>query len=327
MTVAMLIVGGLILLILGGDFLVKGASQIASILRISPMIIGLTVVAFGTSSPELAVSLAAALKGNADIAVANVVGSSIFNVLFILGISACLFPLIIHSAMIRREVPIMVASSILLWIMAWGGTISSLEGLFLFAGVFIYTAWLIRSARKEQKTKSELNRESKELFEPIRKQKPKLPRSIFFVAAGLAMIMFGADWLVKGAIEIALRLGVSEVVIGLTIVAAGTSLPEVVASVMATIRGERDIAVANAIGSNIYNILAIAGLSSLITPGGLTVSQQLLRFDIPVMVVAASLCLPFFYSRKTLSRLEGVFFLCFYVAYTCYVLMKATNVV
>ncbi len=320
-----LILGGLVALVVGGEWLVRGASKLAAALGVSPMVIGLTVVAFGTSTPELAVSLKAALAGNADIAVANVVGSNIFNVLFILGVSALISPLVIHSQMIKREVPIMIGVSALLWAFSYGGVLSRVEGILLFVGIFAYTFWLVREARLKKKENAELKREFEQEFEDQKlKTRSPLWSSVGWVVAGLGVVMLGADWLVEGAVTLAKSLGVSDTVVGLTIVAAGTSLPEVMASVIATIKGERDIAVGNVVGSNIYNILAILGLSSAIVPDGLNVNASMLGFDYPAMLGVALVCWPIFKTGSRISRAEGVFFLASYVGYTWWLIAQAT---
>jgi cation:H+ antiporter len=320
----LMLIGGLTFLVMGGEFLVRGASRLAVTLGIPSVVIGLTVVAFGTSTPELAVSLEAALGGNADISVSNVVGSNIFNTFFILGISALISPLIIHSQMITREVPIMIGTSVLMYLFSLGGNIGRFEGLVLFLGIIAYTSWLVVEALKNKKENRELVKESEQEFGKIKAENPSTLVSILLVVGGLGIVMLGADWLVKAAVTMAKSLGVSDTVIGLTIVAAGTSLPEVVASVMATIKGERDIAVGNVIGSNIYNILAITGLAGAIAPDGLNVNSSLLRVDIPVMIGAAAICWPFFKTGKQLSRLEGGIFLATYVGYTYYLISQAT---
>ncbi len=319
----LLLIGGLVFLVAGGELLVRGASQLAGALGIAPIVIGLTVVAFGTSTPELAVSLNAALSGNADISVSNVVGSNIFNVLFILGISALVSPLVIHSQMIVREVPIMIATSVLFALFAMGGTIQRWEGFVLFAGIIIYTAWLVIEAKKHKRENRELEKESEQEFGKLRTNKKSLGLSVAFIVIGLGVVMVGADWLVESAVSLAKSFGVSDTVIGLTIVAAGTSLPELVASVMATIKGERDIAIGNVVGSNIYNILAILGISGTIVPNGLAVNPSMLAFDIPVMIGVAAICWPFFKSGKRLSRFEGGLFLIAYIAYTGYLIAQA----
>lgn len=317
MSVMVLIGLGLVFLIVGGDLLVRGASRLATILGIPPMIIGLTVVAFGTSTPELAVSINAALDGNSDISISNVVGSNIFNVLFILGVSSLIAPLVIHSQIIRREVPIMIGVSILFYIFSLGGLVSRTEGVILFVLIIAYTAWLVLQVIKKRG----------ENVESVHKVEAKysLVLPIVFIISGLGIVMIGSDWLVTGATKTAQMLGVTDAVIGLTIVAAGTSLPEVIASIMATIKGERDIAIANVIGSNIYNILAIIGLSGLIVPSGLTVNPSMLNFDYLVMIGVACLCLPFFKTGKQLSRWEGGIFLLLYIAYTSYLIQSSSG--
>jgi cation:H+ antiporter len=325
-SIALLIIAGLVFLVFGGELLVRGASRLAAILGVPPMVVGLTVVAFGTSTPELAVSLKAALGGNADIAIANVVGSNIFNIFFILGVSALISPLIIHHRMVTREVPIMIGSSVLLYLFSIGGVINRVEGMVLFAGIIAYTWWQVHYARVSRKEKMSME---KELADDVSAVKAEgglsLPMSIGLIVVGLGIVMFGADWLVRGATDLAKSLGVSDTVIGLTIVAAGTSLPEVVASIMATIKGERDIAVGNVVGSNIYNILAIIGISGTVVPNGISVNTQMFSFDYPVMLGAALLCWPFFKSGKQLSRLEGGIFLFAYIMYTAYLVRSASG--
>jgi cation:H+ antiporter len=318
-----LLIAGLALLIVGGELLVRGASRLAGALGVPAVVIGLTVVAFGTSAPELAVSLDAALRGNADIALSNVVGSNIFNLLFILGVSALISPLIIHSQMIQREVPVMVAVAAVLYFMSFGGILGRIEGILLIAACIAYTGWLVKEALSHKRENRELELEAEKEFAPSPKGSGPILASIGFVIVGLAVIMFGADYLVEGAVKLARSLGVSDTVIGLTIVAAGTSLPEVVASIIATIKGERDIAVGNVVGSNIYNIVAIAGITASLTPGGLSVAPQLLSIDMPFMIAASVVCFAFFWTGKKLSRLEGLALLLMYVGYTTYLVMQA----
>lgn len=315
------VVAGLVALIVGGEWLIRGASRLASLLGIPAVIVGLTIVALGTSAPELAVSLSAAIRGNADIAIANVVGSNIFNTLFILGLAALVSPLIIHSTMIRREVPIMIASSFAVFIFSLDGKIQQYEAFLLLAFALIYTWWLVKETKRNRS--ADLERQATEALTwrtASSKEKWQIPLLIVF---GLAVIMLGADWLVDGAISMAKALGVSDTVIGLTIVAVGTSLPEVVASVVATIKGERDIAVGNVIGSNIYNILLILGLSGSIVPGGLAVQESLMKLDVPFLVFSAAICWPIFWWGKQIRRIEGAVFLSLYIAYTVYLIYQA----
>jgi cation:H+ antiporter len=311
---------GLTLLVIGGDLLVRGASRLAAAIRISPLVIGLTVVAFGTSAPELAVSLQAAFDGSADLAVGNVVGSCIFNVLFILGISALIVPLVVSSQLIRRDVPLMIGVSVLLLVLSADGNLNRFEGGLLFTGLVIYTGWCIRQSRKE----------SGDVYAEFAEQwgdgKPGA-RGILLCAGlillGLVLLGLGSRWLIAGAVAIATGLGVSRLVIGLTIVAAGTSLPEVVTSIVAAVRGERDIAVGNVVGSNIFNILCVLGLTSLLAPGGVAVSDTAIYFDIPVMIAVVVACLPIFFTGNVIARWEGGLFFMYYLAYTSYLVLDA----
>tara|TARA_R110002073_G_scaffold7747_1_gene43634 strand:+ start:2884 stop:3885 length:1002 start_codon:yes stop_codon:yes gene_type:complete len=319
--------GGLLLLVGGGESLVRGASRLARYMQISPLVIGLTVVAFGTSAPELAVSVQAALAGNADIALGNVVGSNIFNVLFILGVSALIVPLVVSSQLIRWDVPVMIAASLLLIVFGWDGAIVRWEGIVLFAEIIAYTYWCIRQSRQESRAVvEEFQQEWPTENEAGIKSASTLWVNFGWIGGGLVLLGLGSTFLISGAVKVAASLGVSELVIGLTIVAAGTSLPEVVTSITAAIRGERDIAVGNVVGSNIFNILCVLGLSSVIGPTGITVSDSALALDIPVMIAVACACLPIFFTGRVISRWEGGVFLFLYVAYTTYLIYNATTV-
>ncbi len=323
LTVLGLFVLGLVLLVAGAELLVRGASRLAARLGISPLVIGLTVVAFGTSTPELAVSVQAGLAGQADIAVGNIVGSNIFNVLFILGLAALIVPLVVAQQLVRIEVPLMIGVSVLFLVMALDGRISGFDGMLLFAGIVAYTVFTVRQSRKESAAvQAEYARE---YGDGQSAERGRLPLQIALIVAGLVLLVLGAHWLVGGAVAIARHFGVSELIIGLTIVAAGTSLPEVATSIVAALRGERDIAVGNVVGSNIFNILAIAGIASMVTPGGLEVAPALIRFDIPVMIAVALACLPIFASGHLIARWEGALFLGCYAAYVLYLILAATQ--
>lgn len=316
-------VGGLILLILGAEWLVRGASRLAAKVGISPLVIGLTVVAFGTSSPEMAVSVQSALAGQSDIAVGNVVGSNIFNVLFILGLSAIIAPLIVQQQLIRLDVPIMIGLSLLMYLMSLDGVIGRLEGVILFGGIIAYTVFLIRQSRKESKAvEDEYAQEYADKKETGWKS---WVINFGLVVVGLGLLVQGSNWLVDSAITIARAFGLSELIIGLTIVAAGTSMPEVATSVMAAIKGERDIAVGNVVGSNIFNILSVLGLTALVAPDGVPVSQAAEAFDIPVMLAVAVMTLPIFFTNNLIERWEGGIFLFYYVAYTAYLILDANQ--
>ncbi|MFN7824229.1 MAG: calcium/sodium antiporter [Pseudobdellovibrionaceae bacterium] len=316
--IALSLIGGLIGLVIGGELLVQGASKIARSFGVSSLVVGLTIVAFGTSSPELIVSLKATWSGNYEIAVANVVGSNSFNVLFILGLCALLAPLKVVSQLVRLDVPIMIAVSLALILFAIDLNISPFEGIILFAGIVGYTTFLIVKARKEGQ--EQLSFESQENTEP-----PKHFKNLLFIALGLVFLVIGGSYFVDGAVALAKSIGVSDTVIGLTIVAAGTSLPEVVTSIMATLKGERDIAIGNVVGSNIYNILAILGVSAMASDGGLSVTPAMLTIDMMVMLATAIACLPIFISGYQINRWEGILFLAAYTTYTTWLILDASK--
>ncbi|MDW8323631.1 MAG: calcium/sodium antiporter [Burkholderiales bacterium] len=319
----LLFVLGLAALILGAELLVRGASRLALTLGISPLVVGLTVVAFGTSSPELAISVHSAWIGQVDIALGNVVGSNIFNVLVILGLSALITPLVVHQQLIRREVPLMIAVSLLLWGMAADGEVSRWEGVLLALGLAAYIVYAIRASRRES---AEIQAEYAEAM-PGDGQAWDRHWSVQMglIVAGLALLVLGSQWLVDSAVTIARALGVSELIIGLTLIAAGTSLPEVATSILAAIRGERDIAVGNVVGSNLFNILGVLGLSAAVAPSSLSVAPGLLAFDLPVMVAVAVACLPIFFTGNLIARWEGALFFAYYVAYTVYLYLLSTR--
>jgi cation:H+ antiporter len=320
-----MLVGGLVLLVIGAEFLVRGASKIAAIFGISPLVIGLTVVAYGTSTPELAVSIQAGLAGAADIAVANVVGSNIFNVLFILGLCAVIQPLVVAQQLILLDVPLMIGLSVLTILFALDGRLTWLDGIIFVVGLIVYNVWAIRKSRQESAAvKAEYAQEyGPQTAPPLTTR--EVAKNAALIIGGLFILVLGARWLVDGSVQLARYLGVSDMVIGLTIVAAGTSLPELATSIIATIRNERDIAIGNVVGSNIYNILAILGLSSIVTPGGLVVAPTMLSFDLIIMTAVAVACLPIFFSGYTIARWEGVVFFGSYIAYITYLVLDATQ--
>jgi cation:H+ antiporter len=292
---------------------------------VSPLIVGLTVVAFGTSTPEMAVSVHSAMLSSdgADIALGNVVGSNIFNVLLILGLSALAAPLIVSQQLIRRDVPIMIAISLLLYPLSLDRHLGAIDGTLLFLGIIIYTIFTVVVGRREGK---EIQAEyEKEFGEAVRRGAGNLAMDGLFIMGGLLMLVLGARWLVESSKAMAQAAGVSDLVIGLTVVAMGTSLPELATSVVASLRGERDIAVGNVVGSNIFNILAVMGASALIGPAGVAVAPAALHFDIPVMIAVTAACLPVFFTGYTISRWEGVLFICYYAAYTTYLILSATH--
>lgn len=307
--VAMLLIGGLMGLVVSAHFLVDGAARIGVRVGVPAVIVGLTLVAFGTSAPELAVSLQASLTGSADIAVGNIVGSNIFNVLLILGLSAVILPLAVHRQLLQRDVPVMVVLSLLVWWLASDGLLSTLDGLLLVSLLLAYIGAMVLAVRNGR---AALQGEAAEAAE-------KAPRALWIdllcLVGGLVGLVISADWLVSGAVSLARALGVSELVIGLTIVSLGTSLPELATSLMAAIKGERDIAVGNIVGSNIFNLLSVLGLTALIAPVGLTISTQALSMDFPVMVAVALLCVPIFLIGRQIGRIDGTVMLLLLVCY------------
>jgi cation:H+ antiporter len=322
MTTLLLFVAGLAALVVGSELLVRGASKLALSLGISPLVVGLTVVAFGTSSPEMAVSVQGALAGATDIAIGNVVGSNIFNVLFILGLCAAIVPLAVSDQIIRQEVPIMIGASLLLAGMTLDGGIARGEAALLFGLLIAYTVFLIVQSRRA----SAAARPAGEPASPAAPSWDDRARvQLALVAAGLVLLVLGSEWLVSAAVQFARVLGLSEVVIGLTIVAAGTSTPEVAASLMALRRGERDIAVGNVVGSNVFNILGVLGAAGLVAPEALGLPVSVLRFDLPAMVMVAIACLPVFFSNCRIGRWEGVMFLAYYAAYVAWLVLDAAG--
>ncbi len=319
---------GLMLLVLGGEFLVRGASRLAIVAGVSPLVIGLTIVAAGTSSPELAVSVQASLGGNPDVSMGNVVGSNIFNTLGILGLCALFVPLIVHSKVVRVDIPIMIGASLLMAALAaFDRSLDWYDGLILLALFVLYTGWTIVQSRRENRdVKAEFDAE----FDGGRSPHTRtfVLKNIALVLAGLGVLVVGARLLVDSGVELASSLGVSDAVIGLTIIAIGTSLPEVATSVIATIRNERDIAVGNVVGSNIFNILGILGVASVIAPLGgdsaLAVKDTIAKFDLPIMVATAVVCLPMLFKGR-LVRWEGISFIAAYAAYVVFLILTETG--
>ena len=315
---------GLALLIAGAELLVRGASRLAAAAGVSPLVVGLTVVALGTSAPELAVGVRSALAGQADLAVGNVVGSNILNVLLILGMAALIAPLAVAQQLVRLDVPLMIGVSLLLWALAADGALGRADGALLVLGGVLYTLFSVVQSRKE--SSRAVREEYAEEFAVTGRQRQShgyLALQLLLIAAGLALLVLGAGWLVGGAVAFARLLGVGELVIGLTVVAVGTSLPEIAATVTASLKGERDIAVGNVIGSNLLNILVVLGITTSVAPGGVPIPSGALAFDIPVMTAVAAACLPVFFIGGRISRWEGALFLGYYAAYTAYLLLNA----
>ncbi len=314
-------VAGLALLVLGAGLLVRGASKLALSFAISPLVVGLTVVAFGTGAPEVAVSVGAVLDGKTDIALGNVVGSNIFNVLFILGVSALITPLVVNLQLIRQEVPIMIGASLLLLALSLDGRLGLVDGALLMGLLVAYTVFLVRQSRAIGAA-PQLVVSASFGVQPVAGWDARLPAQWLLIGAGLGCLVLGSNWLVESAVVFARALGVSDVVIGLTIVAAGTALPELATSITAALKGERDIAVGNVVGSNTFNILGCLGLSALVGGNaGLVVPASVLHFDLWVMVAVALACLPVFITGRQIARWEGGVFLACYLAYVTYLVL------
>jgi cation:H+ antiporter len=323
LTAIISVVIGIVVLIGGAELLVRGASRLAARTGISPIVIGLTVVAFGTSAPELAVSLQSAWNDKTDLAIGNVVGSNIANVLLVLGLSALAGGgLVVAQRIVRIDVPLMVVASIAVWLMALDGELNRVDGIVLVAGLIVYTTWTVVVARRPDAA-AELEYDEALSFEKVRASSVWV--DVGLVVVGLIGLVGGARLLVGGASDIARDLGVSDLVIGLTVVAVGTSMPEIATSVLAAMRGERDLAVGNAVGSNLFNLMSVLGLSAIISPSALTVSEGARSFDIPVMTAVAVACLPVFFNGYQLKRWEGAVFLGYYGAYVGYLLLDATE--
>jgi cation:H+ antiporter len=313
---------GLVLLVAGAELFVRGAARVAALLGISPLVVGLTVVALGTSAPEIAVSVQASAGGQGDLALGNVIGSNIFNVLLILGLSALILPLAVSAQLVRLDVPVMIGASALLFALAADGGIGALDGALLLLIGATYVAFLIVQSRRQHG--AALGEYLEEYSAPAHTPKQWVTNGAF-ILVGVGLLVLGSRWLVSGAVTIAQALGVSQLIIGLTVVAAGTSLPEVATSVIAALRGERDIAVGNVVGSNIFNILVVLGLAAIAAPAPIPVAPAVLRFDFPVMTAVALACLPIFFSGHRIDRWEGALFLGYYLAYTLFLILAASG--
>lgn len=307
---------GLVVIIVGAELVLRSASRIAAMLGVKPIVIGLTVVAIGTSMPELAVGITAVAEGRGTLAVGNIAGTNILNILFILGLSAAIRPLPLQLLSIRLDVPVMIASALALIVMAWDGTLSRFEGILLVIAAVIYTIAIVRLSRRES---AKMRKEYAEEFSrEVLVDKPGPAASIgnvIILLGGLALTVLGANLLVSGAVSIAQMLGVTDAVIGLTIVAIGTSAPELATTIVATVKDDRDVAVGNLIGSSICNILVILGLTCVAAPDGVDVSRDVLWLDLPLGAAVAIACYPVFRSDRMVSRREGIAFVTIYLLY------------
>ncbi|MFT5823196.1 MAG: cation:H+ antiporter [Crocinitomix sp.] len=314
---------GLITLIVAGEFLVRGAVGIAKRFHISTLVIGMTVISFGTSAPELLVCLDAAMTGHPEIAIGNVVGSNIANIALVLGITVLILPIVVDRNSKRIDWPMMMLATVLFAFFAWDGEIQRYEGIILFVILAAFTYWLIRNSRK--KTKKELAAAAIESDEDedIAKVKDKPAISIVFLLIGLVGLFFGADWLVHGAIDIATHFGMEERIIAVTVVAFGTSVPELITSGMAALKGETDISIGNLIGSNLFNIMAVIGLTAMVHPIG--VSDAIIASDMWWMIAIAVALLPLMVIGKKIGRFKGTLLLGTYIAYIAILVISIIN--
>jgi cation:H+ antiporter len=302
--------------LIGAEFSVRAAVRLAASLRVRPLVIGLTVVALSSSAPQMAVSLQAAFSSSPDIAIGSVVGSTIFNILVTLGLSALIIPLRVARQLVRVDIPLMIGATLLVFLLSYNGELSALDGALLLLSLLAYLLVLVRRARGHfQKNTSAVGQPAS----------PPWFSSLALMAFGLVLLVAGARLLVEAAVVIAQDLGLSERVIGLTVIAGSTSLPALTTSLIAALRGQRDIAVGNVIGSNLFNLLGVLGLTALIAPQPLSVSPNALDFDLPVMLAVAVLCMPVFYSGYRVTRAEGLLLLALYLAYGLHIISFTTG--
>lgn len=304
------LIAGLVVLVFGGELLVRGASSIALRMQISPLVVGLTIVAFGTSAPELFISIQSALAGSPDIAMGNVVGSNICNLALVLGITAVIYPVKVQRDSIRIDWPVTMGSSLLLFLLVQNRWIGAGEGILFIFMLLTYTFLIIRKSQKETLANLKLMEDEELLTKPS----ASVWKDVVFIIAGTLGLSFGSDWFVTGAQSIAISLGVSERVVGITVVALGTSLPELMTSAVAAYKKETDIAIGNLLGSNIFNVLSILGFTSIIQE--IQVSDDIINIDMVWMLVVTLLIFPMMLTRKIISRIEGLVLLltyCYYI--------------
>ncbi|OUM08799.1 conjugal transfer protein TraR [Pseudomonas syringae] len=305
---------GLLLLLIGAELSVRSAVHLAAIFKVRPLIIGLTVVAMGTSAPQMAVSLQAAFSDNTDIAVGSVIGGNIFNVLVILGLCSLIIPLRVARQVVRVDIPLMIGACLLAIGLSWSGEFSQFDGALLLTGLLVCLIIIIRQGGHTPRHGNAATTE-----------KPRTFTRIAMLVVGLLMLTAGGHLLVSASVVMAIHLGLSERIVGLTVIAIGTSLPALMTSLIAALRGERDIAVGNVIGSNLFNLLGVLGVTALVAPVPLTISPNALVFDLPVMLGVSLLCVPLFYSGYRIDRIEGLLLLALYLTYGLHILAISTG--
>ncbi len=319
MSDALLIIGGLLALLGGAELVVRAGTGLATRLAVRPIIIGLTVVSVGTSVPELAIGIDAAVNDSPNLAVGNIVGTNLINFLFILGLSALLIPIAIDRRTLKFDLPAMTASTLVLYLMSLDGMLTRLDGALLLVGAVAYTLGLLRVSRRET---AEVEEDYTHAVSASSEH--RLTRIGLSLTLGLALVVVGAELLVEGAASAAHALGVNDAVVGLTVIAIGTSAPELVTTIMSTVRGDRDIAIGNLLGSSIYNIAAVLGLTVLVAPNGVPVSEELLNADLVLLVAAMVAALPVLVSGARITRTEGGLFVATYVGYLTWLLLTRT---
>lgn len=302
----LLLIVGFVLLVKGADFFVSGASSVAKALKVPSVIIGLTIVAMGTSAPETAVSITASLGGNNGISLGNIIGSNIFNLLMVIGISAVIIPFNSDKEILKRDMLWNIAITVLLLVLIFDGSLSRLDGVILLAGIAAYLTVVVRSALKNR-------------VEDNSDEKVSVPKAVVFILGGLAAIVFGGDLVVDNASLIAKSLGMSDTLVGLTIVAIGTSLPELVTSIVAAKKGDSGLALGNAVGSCIFNILFILGIASTIAP--MTADYEIIA-DVCILIFVSIVTYIFARSKERVSRLEGLLCVFIYGTYSAYIIMR-----
>ncbi|MEM9891469.1 MAG: calcium/sodium antiporter [Actinomycetota bacterium] len=319
--------GGLVGLLVAGHIVVEGSSRLGRLFGLPETVVGLTIVAAGTSAPELAVVLQSVLADDTDLAVGSIIGSNIANVLLVLGLAACFGTIRVTNRVVRVDIPIMIGASGALLTMTLDGNLDRLDGVLLFVALLLFVTWTLRANRgasqniglPDETTEQTSGDEGHSSF-----ARAVVPSAIRLVI-GVGGLALAADLVVSGAKQIAVGLGVPELIVGLTVVALGTSAPEVVTTVIAAVQGRRELAVGNAVGSNIFNIFLVLGLSTAIAPGGIAVDRDAVQLDLPIMVAAAVACLPMVFWDRKFDRWEGIVFVTYYIAYLAFLTLDATG--
>lgn len=314
MSSALLIVAGLAGLLVGADLLVRGGQALAVRLGVRPIVVGLTVVALGTSLPELAIGLDAVREGSPGLAVGNIVGTNLVNILFVLGLSALIRPIAFERRTLRFDLPAMTVASLALWLLALDGSLGRVDGAVLLLGGVAYGAGIVRESRREEAPVHE-DYAARSARDAAAGEGRALLLRVVLLLAGIGLVLVGAELLVDGAVDVARSLDVSDATIGLTVIAIGTSAPELVTTLTATVRGDRDIAVGNLLGSSVYNIAIILGITVLAAPTELQVPQEVLAADLLILAVVALITVPVLLSGHRISRLEGGAFVAAYLGY------------